>query len=117
MFGAYILCCCSVKNKYLNRAVYNDWGLYTFIEMLIYKCQLYGKEFVILDERNTSKMCSGCEHLQDMPLWKRTCTCPKCELVMDRDENSAVNILTRFLARRGSHISSMECGCRKTVLT
>ncbi len=97
------------KNKARNRAVYNDWGLYTFIEMLTYKCQLYGKELVILDERNTSKMCSGCEHLQDMPLWKRTYKCPKCGLVMDRDENSAVNILTRYLARLGPHTPS-ECG-------
>lgn len=60
------------KNKACNRAVYNDWGLYTFIMMLTYKCLLYGKELVILDERDTSKMCSGCEHLQAMPLWKRT---------------------------------------------
>jgi len=98
------------RNKHLNRSVYNDWGLYTFIMMLTYKCQLYGKELVILDERNTSKMCSGCEHLQDMPLWKRTYTCPECGLVMDRDENSAVNILTRFLARRGPHTPIAGCG-------
>jgi putative transposase len=97
------------KNKACNRAIYNDWGLYTFIEMLTYKCQLYGKELVILDERNTSKMCSGCEHLQDMPLWKRTYKCPECGLVMDRDENSAVNILTRYLARLGPH-TQVECG-------
>ena len=32
------------RNKYLNRAVYNDWGLYGFTQMLIYKCLLYGKE-------------------------------------------------------------------------
>jgi putative transposase len=98
------------KNKYRNRAVYNDWGVYTFITMLTYKCLLYGKELVILDECNTSKMCSGCEHLQDMPLWKRTYKCSKCGLVMDRDENSAVNILTRYLARRGPHAPSVECG-------
>ncbi|HEY4034582.1 MAG TPA: transposase [Ktedonobacteraceae bacterium] len=98
------------RNKYLNRAVYNDWGLYTFIMMLTYKCQLYGKELVTLDERNTSKMCSGCEHLQAMPLWKRTYCCTECGLVMDRDENSAVNILTRFFARRGPHTSIVECG-------
>ncbi len=97
------------KNRQRNRMVYNDWGLYTFIEMLTYKCLLYGKELVILDERNTSKMCSGCEHLQDMPLWKRTYKCPRCGLVMDRDENSAVNILTRYLARLGPHTPS-ECG-------
>jgi transposase len=28
--------------KYLNRAVFNDWGLYGFVQMLIYKCLLYG---------------------------------------------------------------------------
>jgi putative transposase len=60
------------RNKYLNRAVFNEWGLYTFLCMLTYKCQLYGKDLQFLDERNTSKMCSGCGHLQAMPLWKRT---------------------------------------------
>jgi putative transposase len=96
------------RNKHRNRAVFNDWGLYTFTEMLKYKCHLYGKELVFLDERNTSKACSG-GHLQAMPLWKRTYCCTNCGLVMDRDENSAVNILTRFLARRGPHTPS-ECG-------
>jgi putative transposase len=91
------------RNKYLNRAVYNDWGLYTFIQMLTYKCQLYGKDLQFLDERNTSKACSGCGNLQDMPLHKRTYRCVECGLVMDRDENSAVNILMRFLARLGPH--------------
>jgi putative transposase len=91
------------RNKYLNRAVYNDWGLYTFVQMLKYKCVLYGKELAILDEHDTSKTCSGCGHKQDMPLWKRTYRCKntECRLVMDRDENSAINILKRYLARLG----------------
>jgi len=93
------------RNKHLNRAVFNDWGLYTFLEMLNYKCALYGKELVFLDERNTSKMCSGCGHLQAMPLWKRTYCCTECGLVMDRDENSAVNILRRYFARLEPHVS------------
>src|SRR5437879_10984121 len=91
------------RNKHLNRAVFNDWSLCTFIQMLSYKCQLYGKNLPILDERNTSKQCRGCGHLQAMPLWKRMYCCAECGLIMDRDDNSAVNILTRFLARRGSH--------------
>jgi IS605 OrfB family transposase len=93
------------KNRYRNRAVFNDWLLYTFVQMLVYKCRLSGKELVILDERNTSKMCSGCGRLQAMPLWKRTYRCPheECRLEMDRDENSAINILQRFLARPGPH--------------
>jgi hypothetical protein len=57
--------------------------------------------FHLLDERDTNKTCSGFGHLQDMPLWKRVYRCGTCGLVMDRDENSARNILRRFLARPG----------------
>ncbi|MGI9059969.1 MAG: RNA-guided endonuclease InsQ/TnpB family protein [Ktedonobacteraceae bacterium] len=98
------------RNPYRNRAVFNDWGLYTFTEMLKYKCLLYGKALVFLDERNTSKACSGCGHLHAMPLWKRTYCCTNCGLVIDRDENSAINILTRFFARQGPHTSFGGCG-------
>src|SRR5579883_67535 len=56
------------KKKRLNRMVFNDWGLYLFIQMLTYKCQLSGKDLQFVDEHQTSKQCSGCEHLQDMPL-------------------------------------------------
>lgn len=83
--------------------------------MLLYKCQLYGKELVILDERNTSKTCSGCGYKQSMPLWKRTYCCLACGLVMDRDENSAVNILARFLARLEPHAPGEECGVLQDV--
>jgi hypothetical protein len=31
-----------------------------------------------------------------MPLWKRTYRCPKCGLVIDRDDNSAYNIRDRY---------------------
>ncbi|EFH89862.1 RNA-guided endonuclease InsQ/TnpB family protein [Ktedonobacter racemifer] len=99
------------RNKYLNRAVFNEWGLYTFIQMLTYKSQLYGKDLHFLDEHNTSKQCSGCGNLQAMPLWKRTYCCVECGLVMDRDENSAHNILTRFFARQEPHTQARpECG-------
>jgi putative transposase len=93
------------RNKHLNRAVFNDWGLYTFVQMLRYKCMLYGKEIVILDERDTSKTCCVCGNKQDMPLWKGTYRCinTTCRFVIDRDENSAVNILKRYLARLGPH--------------
>jgi putative transposase len=91
------------KHRAKHRAVFNDWGLYGFVQMLQYKCVLAGKELVELDERDTSKTCSGCGHKQSMPLYKRTYHCETCGLVMDRDENSAVNILQRSLARLGPH--------------
>lgn len=41
----------------------------------------------------SSKKCSQCGAVQDMPLSARTYECPSCGLVMDRDMNAAVNIL------------------------
>ena len=98
--------------KALHRAVYNDWGLYQFVQMLTYKCVLAGKVLVILDESLTSKTCSGCGHIQPMPLWKRTYRCGTCGLEMDRDENSAVNIRERFAFPAGCHTRVIPCGVR-----
>jgi putative transposase len=91
------------KRHIRNRMVYNDWGLYGFVQMLEYKCLRFGKELFIIDERQTTKTCHVCKHKKDMPLWIRTYRCENCGLVMDRDENSAVNIYERFLARPGPH--------------
>ncbi len=93
------------KRRIRNRMVYNDWGLYRFVQMLEYKCLRFGKELSIIDERDTTRMCHACKHKQDMPLWKRTYRCENenCGLVMDRDENSAVNIYQRFVAGPPPH--------------
>jgi putative transposase len=89
------------KRRIRNRMVYNDWGLYGFVQMLAYKCLRFGKELYIIDERETTMMCHACKHKQYMPLWIRTYRCTNCGLVMDRDENSALNIYQRFVARLG----------------
>jgi len=91
------------KRQIRNRLVYNDWGLYSFVQMLGYKCLRFGKELSIINERDTTKMCHVCKHKKDMPLWQRTYRCENCGLVMDRDENSAVNIYQRFVAQLGPH--------------
>jgi IS605 OrfB family transposase len=91
------------KRHIRNRMVYNDWGLYGFVQMLKYKCLRFGKALFIIDERDTTKMCHVCKCKQDMALWVRTYRCENCGLVMDRDENSALNIYERFLARPGPH--------------
>ncbi len=91
------------KRQVRNRMVYNDWGLYSFVQMLEYKCLRFGKELHIIDERDTTRTCHVCKCKKDMPLWVRTYRCENCGLVMDRDENSAINIFERFLARLGPH--------------
>jgi putative transposase len=90
-------------NARRNREVGNDWCIYTFVQMLLCKCKLYGKDLQIISEKYTSQDCSGCQNRQPMPLWKRTYRCGRCGLVMDRDENSARNLLKRYLARLEPH--------------
>jgi putative transposase len=95
------------KRQIRNRLVYNDWGLYSFVQMLTYKCLHVGKELHIISERDTTKTCHVCKRMKDMPLWVRTYRCENCGLVMDRDDNSAVNIYERLLARPGPHTSAI----------
>lgn len=91
------------KRQIRNRLVYNDWGLYNFVQMLAYKCARFGKDLHVIDERDTTRMCHACKRKQEMPLWKRVYRCKNCGLVMDRDENSARNIYHRFLAGLPPH--------------
>ncbi|SRR5579884_41811 len=98
------------KRQIRNRMVYNDWGLYGFVQMLAYKCLRAGKDFYLISERDTSKTCSYCGQKQEMPLWKRMYRCPNCGLVLDRDDNSAINIYQRFVAGLPPHTSLGKCG-------
>ncbi|NET45951.1 MAG: transposase [Okeania sp. SIO2B3] len=44
-------------------------------------CEWYGSELVLVDRFfPSSKTCSNCGHVQDMPLNVRTYDCPECGL-------------------------------------
>ncbi|NES74073.1 MAG: IS200/IS605 family element transposase accessory protein TnpB [Okeania sp. SIO2D1] len=63
-----------------------DQGFYEFRRQLEYKCQWYGSELVVVDRFfPSSKTCSRCGHVQDMPLNLRTYDCPECGISIDRD--------------------------------
>jgi len=90
-------------NKYhksINRGVHNTGHLSRFVELLTYKAKLIGKRVITIDEQNTSKTCAFCGHKKlRMPLSKRIYQCESCGTVLDRDQNSAINIMKRFLSR------------------
>ncbi len=68
-------------------------GFYEFRRQLEYKCQWYGSQLVVIDRFfPSSKTCSNCGHVQDMPLNLRTYDCPECGLSIDRDLNSSINL-------------------------
>ncbi len=82
----------------LNRSTQNNGYLGRFVRFLSYKSELAGKRVVEIDESNTSKLCFACGKLHAMPLWVRVMSCD-CGNVLDRDKNSSVNIMVRFLSQ------------------
>ena len=69
-----------------------------FISMTVSKAADAGRRAFLVDPRNTSKMCSRCGTLVEKTLSDRIHTCPSCGLVIDRDQNAAINILHRGLS-------------------
>lgn len=70
-----------------------DVGFYEFKRQLLYKCQMYGAKLTLVNQwYPSSKTCSGCGHIQPMPLKQRIYECPECNLVIDRDLNASINI-------------------------
>jgi len=67
----------------------------TFLSMLSYKAESAGRTFVKVDPKNTTQICSQCGNHVYKPLWVRTHDCPTCGLQLDRDHNSAINILNK----------------------
>lgn len=84
--------------KGLDRSTQNNGYLSQFVGFLTYKAALAGKKVIEIDERYTSKTCYVCGNRHDMPLWKRTMECD-CGNVIDRDRNSSINIMLRFLSQ------------------
>ena len=68
-----------------------------FIRMTVAKAEEAGRRVIRVNPKNTTKMCSTCGEIVPKKLSVRVHTCPHCGLVMDRDENAALNILQRGL--------------------
>lgn len=90
-----------LMNRRLARAV-ADAAFGEVLRKLSYKCAWYGRDLVQVDMwYPSSKTCSACGHVQDMPLEERTYRCPECGMVLDRDLNAAKNILAEGLRKLG----------------
>jgi len=84
----------------LNKSI-SDAGWYHFRLILDYKAAWAGKRVDAIPPAYTSQDCSGCGERVPKSLSIRTHMCPSCGLVVDRDENAAVNILRAGQARQG----------------
>jgi len=85
-----------VKSKKLNRSTQNQGYLSKFVGFLTYKAKKIGKRVIEISEVNTTKRCYVCGKIHDMTLSDRVMKCD-CGNVIDRDRNSAINIMINFL--------------------
>ncbi|MGI5451783.1 RNA-guided endonuclease InsQ/TnpB family protein [Streptomyces sp. CA-249302] len=84
----------------------HDAGWSTFVDMLAYKAQRYGRTFVKIDRfEPTSQVCSTCGHRDGpKPLQVREWTCTTCGTTHDRDTNAAINI------KKAAGLAVTACG-------
>ena len=71
-----------------------DLGYSSFVQMLKYKSEHYGKHLVMADKWfASSKTCSSCGYVKkDLLLQEREWTCPVCGTHLYRDQNAAINL-------------------------
>lgn len=82
-----------VKNHNLAQAI-SDASWSTFVTMLEYKADWYGKNILRIGQfAPSSKTCSNCGNInKELTLKDREWTCSNCSTVLDRDVNAACNI-------------------------
>ncbi|MDF0591218.1 RNA-guided endonuclease InsQ/TnpB family protein, partial [Candidatus Methanocrinis natronophilus] len=81
-----------LKNHCLAKSI-SDAAWRMLVITTSYKAESAGSMVVLVDPRNTSQLCSRCGLKVTKSLSDRVHECPQCGLVMDRDENAAINIL------------------------
>ena len=97
--GGYLLNGAKRKSG-LNKSI-SDAGWAQFRSILTSKAAWAGKRVEAVPPAYTSQDCSGCGERVPKSLSVRTHVCPACGLVLDRDENAAVNILRAGQAHGG----------------
>jgi IS605 OrfB family transposase len=88
-----------VKGRGLSKIVKRlmmQFSFHQFKERLTYKCNMYGKKLLIVDESYTSCTCTNCGHINQVK-GKEQLECERCDLLIDRDVAGSRNILIKNL--------------------
>ncbi|AKP68459.1 RNA-guided endonuclease InsQ/TnpB family protein [Companilactobacillus ginsenosidimutans] len=89
-----------LKNHALAMSI-SDVGWGTFLQMLEYKAEMYGKAFIKVDPKYTTQTCSNCGYVmrgeEKLTISDRTWSCPNCNQYHTRDHNAAQNILAKAM--------------------
>jgi putative transposase len=68
-----------------------SWGM--MVRATQNKAEEAGSKVVFVDPNNTTQICSRCGQYVRKELSERVHSCPACGLVMNRDQNAAINIM------------------------
>lgn len=86
-------------NKLLRMAI-GDASWYEFRRQLTYKGLWYGTTIEAVNRWYPSTQeCSVCKTTTEVNWHDRKCRCPKCNLVIDMDDNAAVNMLAEMIRK------------------
>src|SRR5437588_8895305 len=98
-----------VKNHKLAKSIHDAaWG--QFLAWVKAYGIMHDVPVVAVPPQYTSQDCSSCGERVKKTLSTRTHVCPSCGLVLDRDENAAVNILAKALEGTLGHRETHELG-------
>lgn len=87
----------NTKNKRSMRRNILDMGWYDLQQKVLKKSEKTDRNILFIDPAYTSKTCNNCGHVnKDLTLKDRNCTCPKCGVSYNRDENAAKNIKDKY---------------------
>jgi putative transposase len=93
-----------VKNHNQAAAILDStWG--KLLQLTAYKAERRGGLVVLVNQSGTSKKCSRCGEVVPKSLSERVHMCMKCGLVLDRDINTARNILKASLEQSPLRLS------------
>jgi putative transposase len=94
-----------LHNHRLAKSI-SDAAWRQLIQYTTYKAENAGRVVVWVEPGKTSQRCSGCGEIVEKSLAVRVHDCPHCGLVMDRDQNAALNILRLGLESLGHAVEA-----------
>jgi len=89
-----------------------DVAWFNFFNILRFKAEGAGKEVIEVPAQNTSQICSGCGEIVHKHLNVRIHNCPHCNISIERDFNSAINILRLGTSRQDFPVEALHFNAR-----
>src|SRR5260370_36962776 len=91
-----------VRNRKLAKSIHDaGWGI--FLQWLARYGVLHALPIIAVPPHYTSQKCSDCDTIVHKSLSIRTHICTGCSMVLDRDHNAALNILSKALNGTEGH--------------